>query len=535
MHRLEHRQKIIIMVALMAGMLFSSLNQTIVGTALPRIISDLGGMEYFTWVFTIYMLASTVPVVIVGKLSDIYGRRPWILIGIGIFIVGSLLCGLAETIVQLIVFRGIQGMGGGIIMASSFAAVGDLFPPRQRGKWQSMLTGMYGVASVFGPALGGYIVDYMKWQWVFWVFIPIGFMAFALIWALFPKTEKKADQSIDYLGSAMLVAILIPLMLVFSWAGQKYDWLALETLALFSAALVFLVIFIAVEKRALQPALPLTLFRNNVFTISNIINFLMGTTMFGTIIYIPLFLQGVSGTTATVSGYFLIPITLSMVAGTFVGARLLSVAGKYKTLCLVSLFIICISQYLLSTMTAATAWQTITLYTSMVGIGFGITYSILTLTVQNSVDHHLLGVATGTGQLFRQLGGTIGVSVMGTVMNTRMIGALDTSMTNSGLLQTLFSSLPEQAQALLVSPNLLINPQQLQTIQNRLPETLLPVLIEWLELLRGGLGAGLSSVFQMSTIVMAVALCLAFALREIPLRTTMQIITEDHDQGKDVL
>ncbi|MFT5133376.1 MAG: MFS family permease, partial [Gammaproteobacteria bacterium] len=247
MHRLEHRQKIIIMVALMAGMLFSSLNQTIVGTALPRIISDLGGMEYFTWVFTIYMLASTVPVVIVGKLSDIYGRRPWILIGIGIFIVGSLLCGLAETIVQLIVFRGIQGLGGGIIMASSFAAVGDLFPPRERGKWQSMLTGMYGVASMFGPALGGYIVDYLKWQWVFWVFIPIGFVAFGLIWALFPKIEKKADQSIDYLGSAMLVATLIPLMLAFSWAGQKYDWLAVETLALFSAALVCLVIFIAAE------------------------------------------------------------------------------------------------------------------------------------------------------------------------------------------------------------------------------------------------------------------------------------------------
>ena len=238
MHDLEHGKKISIMIAIMAAMLFAALNQTIVGTALPHIITDLGGLEYFSWVFTAYILAASIPAVIVGRLSDIYGRKPFILMGIAVFILGSLLSGLSENIIQLIIFRIIQGIGGGTVMATAFTAVGDLFSPRERGRWQGLLGATFGLAIVFGPTLGGYIVDNWHWKWVFWIFTPMGLIAFVMIMWLFPSVPKKHEQSIDYLGSALLTTTVVPMLLAFSWAGQRYEWGSVEILGLFAATFI---------------------------------------------------------------------------------------------------------------------------------------------------------------------------------------------------------------------------------------------------------------------------------------------------------
>ena len=233
MHHLDMKKKITIMAAIMVAMLFAALNQTIVGTALPRIVADLGGMEYFNWVFTIYMLASTVSAILVGKLSDIYGRKPFIIAGLIIFIIGTFLCGLSQNIVQLIIYRGIQGLGGGVIMSTAFTAVGDLFPARERGRWQGLMSAVFGLASVFGPTLGGYIVDHAAWNWVFWIFLPIGVVALVMIWMMLPATVKREGESIDYLGSVFLTTAIVPLLLAFSWAGVKFEWVSFEIIGLF--------------------------------------------------------------------------------------------------------------------------------------------------------------------------------------------------------------------------------------------------------------------------------------------------------------
>ena len=276
MEHLEMRRKVIIMLSIMSAMLFAALNQTIVGTSLPKIIADLGGIEYYSWVFTIFMLTSSITAILVGKLSDIYGRKPFILLGIGVFTAGSLLCGISGSILELILYRGVQGFGGGMIMSTAFTAVGDLFPPRERGRWQGIMSSVFGLASVFGPTLGGYIVDHFHWHWVFWIFLPFGLVAFAAIYFLFPSVERKEKESIDYTGSLLLTLTMVPLLLSFTWAGNQYDWASPEIIGLFAVTIVAFFLFVLTEKRVSSPVLPLDMFKNKVFTVSNIIGFFLG-------------------------------------------------------------------------------------------------------------------------------------------------------------------------------------------------------------------------------------------------------------------
>ncbi|MCC2686625.1 MAG: yusP2, partial [Paenibacillaceae bacterium] len=424
MEHLDQRTKMTIMIAIMAAMLFAALNQTIVGTALPRIISELGGMDYYSWVFTIYMLTSSITAILVGKLSDMYGRKPFILLGIGIFIVGSFLNGTSTDIVQLIVYRGLQGFGGGMIMSSAYTVIGDLFAPRERGRWQGLMSAAFGLASVFGPTLGGYMVDHAPWHWVFWVFLPFGIVAFALIWKLFPKVPRRDTAPVDYFGSLFLTVAMVPMLLAFSWAGTKYAWGSTQVFLLFGISLAALAVFIYVEKIAKSPVLPLKLFRSSVFTISNLAGFTMGAGMFGAIMYMPFFVQGVMGTSATLSGYVTMPMTLSLVAGSALGGQLISRTGKYKLLAIGGLVIMTVGMFTMSLMNTETGIPFAILNMILVGIGLGAAMPVFTLTVQNDVKQELLGVATASSQLFRSLGGTIGVSVMGTVLSHRMMNKM---------------------------------------------------------------------------------------------------------------
>jgi EmrB/QacA subfamily drug resistance transporter len=533
MEHLAKKQKITIMIAIMAAMLFAALNQTIVGTALPRIISDLGGMEYFSWVFTIYMLASSVTAILVGKLSDIYGRKIFILVGIGIFIVGSFLSGLSSTIIQLIIYRGIQGFGGGMIMSTAFTAVGDLFAARERGRWQGLMGGVFGLASVFGPTLGGYIVDYYDWAWVFWVFLPVGFIAFALIWKMFPSVDQQEREPVDYFGSVFLTMTIVPMLLAFSWAGTKYEWTSFEISGLFAASIGALAIFIWIERKANSPILPLSLFKNSVFTISNLVGFLMGAGMFGAIMYMPFFIQGVIGTSATVSGFVMMPMMLSMVVASAIGGQLITKTGKYKLMALVGLLVMATGIYLMSLMDTGTTNTTAIINMIIVGFGLGVGFPIFTLTVQNAVEQKLLGVATASSQLFRQLGGTVGVSVMGTVMSYRMTEEMERLSAGAGFGQPadMNPALAEKLAA-LKNPQVLMDPEKLAQIQASLPPQMQDMFENIIGMLREALSYSLTGVFLSGALVVLAAFLFTFFLKEIPLRTSSKM-RPGRDQQED--
>lgn len=531
MEHLDSKRKITIMIAIMAAMLFASLNQTIVGTALPKIISILGGMEYYSWVFTVYMLTSGITTILVGKLSDIYGRKPFLLLGIAVFIAGSFLTGTSTNIVQLIVYRGIQGIGGGMIMSCSFTAIGDLFAPRERGRWQGLMSASFGLASVFGPTLGGYIVDHMEWHWVFWVFLPFGIVALLMIWFMFPKAAGKPGESVDYFGSLFLTLTIVPMLLAFTWAGSKYAWGSGVILSMFAFTIVALILFIVIENRVKNPVLPLFLFKNSIFTISNIIGFTIGAGMFGAIMYMPYFIQGVMGTSATNSGYVTMPMTLSLVAGSTVSGQIVSRTGKYKMLAFIGLAVLTAGMLLLSTMGRETTTLHAILYMIVVGVGIGLGMPIFTLTVQNAVDQKYLGVASASSQFVRSLGGTVGVAVMSTVMTHRMAGKMAELSAGAPVNTTNIPADVGQKLAALQNPQVLLDSEKLSAIRNSLPAQYQTIFTGLLDRLREALSYSLSGVFLTGAIVVAAAIVLTFFLKEIPLRSGVKPNQPSEDEA----
>ncbi|RKN86975.1 MDR family MFS transporter [Paenibacillus ginsengarvi] len=518
MEHLSHKRKMTIMVAIIAAMFFAAINQTIVSTAMPRIIAILGGMDYYTWVITIYMLTSTISTVLVGKLSDIYGRKPFILAGIVFFIIGAFLTGLSKDIFQLITYRGIQGIGAGIIMASAFTAVGDLFSPRERGKWTGVMMAVFGFSSVIGPTLGGWIVDHMDWEWVFWIFLPVGVIAFILIMALFPRVDKKQSESIDYWGSLFLTLTIVPLLLGFSWAGTKYAWGSAQVLGLFGSAIASLLIFIVIETKVKSPVLPLSLFRNSIVTLSNSIGFLMNAGMMGALIYLPFFVQGVEGVSPTYSGYVTMPMSISMVVISAFTGRWITKTGKYKRYALLGMPIMIAGMILMAFMNSI--WLAV-IAMIVFGLGLGFGMPIFSLTVQNAVRPEQLGVATASSQLFRNLGGTIGIAVMGTIMATSLKRSLTSTAEAGGGLD--FSKLdPKVAEQLAAfkNPEMLLDQPKLEHLKTTLPEAVQPILTKMIEVLRDALSTSLTTVFLSGAALLVVALVLVLFLKEIPLRTS---------------
>ncbi|MED4531093.1 MDR family MFS transporter [Metabacillus fastidiosus] len=522
MEHLSHKEKITIMIAIIGAMFFAAVNQTIVGNALPKIIAELGGLDYYSWVFTIYMLTSAITTILVGKLSDIYGRKPFLLLGIFIFIIGAFLSGLSTDIVQLITYRGIQGFGAGMIMSTALTAVGDLFAPRERGKWQGAMSAVFGISSVLGPTLGGYIVDNLEWKWVFWVFLPLGIIAAVLIWRLFPKVERKRGESVDFLGSIFLTLTIVPALLGFSWAGSKYDWGSEQILGLFAGAIIALIIFIFVERRAKSPILPLYLFKNSIFTISNTVGFAIGVAMFGGIMYVPYFVQGVLGFSATHSSFISMAMTLGLMFASAIGGQIISKTGKYKFQAIIGLIITTIGMFLLTTLDASVSQWTLIVYLVLIGLGIGVGMTVFTLTVQNAVEQRLLGVATATTQLFRSLGGTVGVAIMGTVLNNRMSDKMGESL--QGISEQT-ANLPAEMQGklqALQNPQLLLDHEKLNMIHNSLPEQIAPLFKEMVTLLQGALSFALSGVFMTAAFIMVAAVVLTLFLKEIPLRSAQE-------------
>lgn len=522
MEHLSQKRKITIMMAIIMAMFFSAINQTIVSTAMPRIIAELQGMEYYSWVITIYMLTSTIATVLVGKLSDIYGRKPFILTGIVIFMIGALLTGFSKDIFELIIYRGIQGIGAGIIMASVFTAVGDLFPPRERGKWTGVLMAVFGFSSVLGPTLGGWLVDNFAWKWLFWVFLPIGVVAFFMILFLFPKVEKKKSEKIDYVGSLFLTLTIVALLLGFSLAGTEFEWDSFEIIGLFAASVVFGVIFILVEKYAAEnPVLPLSLFKNDIVTISNAIGFIMNAGMMGALIYLSFFVQGVEGISPTYAGYVTMPMSIAMVVMSTVIGRKITKTGKYKRFAIIGLPIMVAGMLIMAYMN--NVWIAVVAMV-VFGIGLGVGMPIFSLTVQNAVKPSELGVATASSQLFRNLGGTIGIAVMGTIMQTSLIKNMkEAAASASGFdFSNLDPALAEQLKE-FQNPEMLLDQPKLEQLQATLPAEIQPIITQMIETLRNALSESLTTVFLAGTAVLVVALILVFFLREIPLRTSNEM------------
>ncbi|MBD2867416.1 MDR family MFS transporter [Paenibacillus arenilitoris] len=517
MEDLTHKKKVTIMVALMAAMFFAAINQTIVSTAMPRIIAMLGGIEYYTWVITIYMLTSTIATVLVGKLSDIYGRKPFLLFGIVLFIIGAFLSGTSTTIFQMITYRGIQGLGGGILMSATVTAVGDLFAPRERAKWTGIMMAIFGFSSVIGPTLGGFMVDHIAWHWVFWIFLPLGVIAFAMIWSMFPKTQRKAAEKIDYAGSLFLTLMLISLLLGFSWAGTKYDWGSPQIIGLLAAAVVFLIVLLLIERRAASPVLPLSMFKNSIVTVSNTVGFLMNAGMMGAMMYLPFFTQGVLGISPTNSGFVNMPMSIAMIVLSTLSGRWISKSGKYKRFAVAGMPFMVAGMLLMAFMD-----NVYVAIASMIvfGVGLGISMPVFTLTVQNAVKPTELGVATATATLFRNLGGTIGIAVLGTIMNSGMSSKLEAAV-KSGEGPDLSQLDPETATQLssFLNPQMLLDQPKLKELHATLPEQLQPLFTHIIEMVRSVLSDSLTVVFLSGMSLLVVAFVLVMFLKEIPLRS----------------
>jgi EmrB/QacA subfamily drug resistance transporter len=406
-----------IYAGLMVTLMLAALDQTIVATALPRIVSDLGGITQYSWVFTAYMLTSTVTVPLYGKLGDVWGRKNLLLFAIVVFLVGSALCGAATNMTELVLFRAVQGIGAGGLFPLSLAVIGNIVPPRDRGRWQGLIGAAFAASSILGPAVGGFIVDNAIWRWVFLVNLPIGGLALVVISITMPRRAPLAEHSIDWLGAGVLAAGVGALLMGLVWGGQDYPWGSGHVIGALGLAAVLFVAFGLVERRAREPILPFDILRNPIVAGSIACVALVGMAMFGTISFVPLFVQGVIGTSATSSGVVLTPLTLGAVAASLLTGQLVSRTGRYRWNAVLGPVALTIGMVLLWRMNANTTTAQAARNMVIAGIGLGSMMQVYVLSVQNAVPRRHIGSATALTQFSRQMGATIGVTVMGAIIN----------------------------------------------------------------------------------------------------------------------
>jgi EmrB/QacA subfamily drug resistance transporter len=508
----ERRARLAAFGGVLAVLFLSSLNMTVVGTALPRIIAELNGFELYAWAFTAFSLTSTVTLPIYGRLSDRVGRRPVLLGGIVAFALASAAAGLSQSMLQLVVFRALQGVGGGALISMSWAAIGDLFPPRERGRYQGWTGAVFGVSSVIGPLVGGLITDGPGWRWVFLVNLPVAAVAFELVRRYLPRAPRRPGQGIDLAGAALLVASVLPLLLVGGRLGAGAAASDPAVLGLIAVALVSGAAFVAVQLRSSHPTFEPALFADATYRRGNLAAFLTGVGLFGAVIYLPLFVQGVQGGSAAASGLVLAPMMAGVVLGSTLSGWLASRTGRYRRWIVLGVALMA-AGFLASARfspDAPAAW--VMAWMVVLGAGIGPTNSLLTLAVQNALPEDKLGAATSANQFFRQIGGTLGVGVFGAVITARVRAGLPDLLQGAG-------PLPDGAVATLADPNLLTDPARLAAVRATLAPTLGSDGVARVEAaLRQLLGQGVSEVFLLSLIIAVVALLVVVRLPPAELR-----------------
>ncbi|MFS0724805.1 MDR family MFS transporter [Paenibacillus sp. 1P07SE] len=407
-----------IVLGLLLGLFMAALDQTIVSTAMPTIVGEFGAYEQLVWVFSAYMIASVIATPIFGKLSDMYGRRRFFLLGLAIFLLGSILCGMAGSMTELILFRALQGLGGGAIMPLCFAVIFDIFPPEKRGKVNGLFGAVFGMSSVFGPLVGAYFTDYINWRWIFYINVPIGIISVTLLVLFFREVGEKRKQTIDWAGAVLLTATILSLMFALEMGGRQFDWDSWQILGLFGASAAGLLLLLLVESRVANPIISLHLFRNRVFAASQFSSFLYGAVMIAGATYIPIFVTGVYGGSASAAGQTLTPMMLGVVASSMLGGRFV---GKftYRTIMLVSVTILLISLALLGTISIDTERWVVTLYMVCVGLGIGVSFVVFNLATLHGVSPQFKGAATSMIVFFRTIGSALGVTVFGVIQVAR--------------------------------------------------------------------------------------------------------------------
>ncbi|HET7676853.1 MAG TPA: MDR family MFS transporter [Candidatus Limnocylindrales bacterium] len=520
----DPRTRFEILAAILLGLFLAALDQTIVGTALPRIVTELHGNELYTWVVTVYLLTSTVTGPIYGKLSDLFGRRPLLLIGIGLFLVGSFLSGLSQEMWQLILFRGIQGLGAGALFPIALAVIGDLFTPAERGKYQGVFGAVFGVAAIIGPWLGGLLTDHVSWHWVFFVNLPIGAVSLVIIARLLPSIRRPgASRDIDYLGAAVFSAGIVPVLIGLTnkqsggWGDAAVAWPIVGGLAILG-------LFLLVEARAREPMIPLGLFRNRTFSLSMVAVFMASIGFFGAIVFLPLYLQVVRGVSATESGWNLLPFMGGLILGSIASGQVVARTGRYRWLTVGALLLVGAGMVLLTNLRADTPLPVLWGWMFLTGIGVGPTMAVFTIIVQNAVPFDKLGAATSDLTLGRQIGGTIGLTLAFSLFRQFLDRDLiSRELVTAGVPAQLVASFPASATggaANVTSVALDQGAALLAEVPERLRPMVAPFLPQIVAGMHSAVSIAISQTFWLGVAAAAIGAVLTVALREMPLRRT---------------
>jgi EmrB/QacA subfamily drug resistance transporter len=494
---------------LMLVMLMAALDQTIVSTALPTIVGDLGGLNHISWVVTAYLLAQTAVTPVYGKLGDVYGRKVVLQVALVIFLIGSALCGAAQSLPELIAFRALQGLGGGGLMVGAMASVGDVVPPRDRGRYQGVFGAVFGLASVIGPLLGGFFTSALTWRWIFYVNVPIGILAFGVLATTLPSRKEEQHHKIDYLGAGLLAAALSGIVLTCTLGGVNYKWTSPFIIVLAIVSIALVVAFLYVEQNhAAEPVLPPRLFGNRVFSVTSAIGLVVGFALFGSITYLSLFLQIVNGASPTGAGLQILPLMAGLLITSIGSGQLISRTGKYKPFPIAGTLIMIVGLALLSTMDATTSKLVSSLFMFVLGLGLGMVMQVLVLVVQNAVDYTDLGVATSGATLFRSIGGSVGVAIMGSIFSSRLKSQLSDRLVSSGLAAKLPAA---ELHKLSTSAG---NPAAVK----HLPAAIHNVYV-------ASFTSALNRVFLIAAVVAGVAFVLSWLLEQRPLRESVTAST----------